>query len=654
MLTGDCDIEVDGVGDSQSKIRFVYNTKESQESISPSQPAFEPPQIQVMHSLPHNPEGFQDILATTPTVIPENPNKIFETPAVKSRHIDPNSSPRRSPEPSPSKVGDRIQYTLAGLMANCTPSDDELDLTASESESEPFVPTAPLSMDIDTIDSTPGFGIANPPTAPGTEEDNGRTSESPVDDVQSSAENMDLDEGSGAPPDSLPPLFRAEEERKKLEKGKRLKQPARLYGKKGANGKPLTVIEETPAANPNGSVEREDSATPVPVPASKKEAAKKRKIRPSHDEVAPGAAERAAKKKRKGKAGTRVASVEEEEELAPKPNKGKQPIGRAPKTPKAKSRESISSMQVSGNAYILSEAQGDQSEEDDSTAVTKTPKSRVKTTTKKTPLKKTPLAVRKKPIGPSATPAEDVRPQTSTLRTTDHHEGSPPRVSFSNSTLADDKQILKFLRTHGGKVTPSSADSTCNYLVVGPGELKRTPKFIIAVVRGIRIVEDQWVRDSNKAGYWVDSDPYLPNDSEREKEWGCSLATALERGRNGECQVLAGKTVYLTPSLLSHLKAVGMEDGLLGMLKAAGAEHIHKKAPRGEVENDTLVLGKDDGEKDLATLEKGGWKVFGTGVIGMSVMRGVLETGDEFVVKPGSSAGEGTQKKKRGGRKSVG
>ncbi|KAI5853698.1 hypothetical protein BZA05DRAFT_394395 [Tricharina praecox] len=657
MLTGDCDIEVDGVGGSQSKIRFVYNTQESQ-NLSPlpqPQPVFQPPQIQVMHSLPHNPESLHEMLESTPTVIPEtNPNKVYETPAVKSRHIDPNSSPRRPPDASPSRVAVRNRHGKSGSVVGGVPGTGELDVTDSESESEPFEPTAPLVMDVDTIDSTPGLQIPNRPTAPVADMGNGKTSTPPGDNIQSPPEDLDLDEDSGAPPDSLPPVFRAEDEKRKFAHEKKLKTPARLYGKK--KGVPLAAIAETPAADRDGAVETEDDATPVPAP--KKGAAKKRKSRSKPDENTPEIDEGSAKKKRKGKAGMPVASVEGEEVPALPSTKGKKPIAKAVKTPKSKSQVSITPTQAAGNAYNLPDTQDDESREDVPAVVPKTPKPRAKII-KKTPAaaaKKTPLTVRKSAphTGSSASPVEEFSPPTSTLRTTDHYEGSPPRISFSNSALADDKQVLKFVRANGGKVISSSADPACNYLVVGPGELKRTPKFIIAVARGIRIVEEQWIRDSNTAGYWVDPDPYVPNDPEREKEWGCSLAAALERGHNGGCQVLAGKTVYLTPNLISHLKAVGMEDGLLGMLKAAGAEHIHKKAPRGDAEDDMLVLGKDDGEKDLATLEKGGWKVFGTSIIGLSVMRGALETGDEFVVKPSSSAGDGTQKKKRGGRKSLG
>ncbi|KAA8894449.1 hypothetical protein FN846DRAFT_786343, partial [Sphaerosporella brunnea] len=184
----------------------------------------------------------------------------------------------------------------------------------------------------------------------------------------------------------------------------------------------------------------------------------------------------------------------------------------------------------------------------------------------------------------------------------------------------------------------------CNYLVVG--ELKRTPKFIIAIARGVRIVEDAWLKDSAAAGYFVDPDRYVPNDPEREAEWGCKLSEAVERGSKGETQVLKGMTVYLTPSLLSYLKATKSEEGLMDILKAAGAENVYKKAPRGGVEKDTLVLGKEEGEKDLATLEKAGWKVYTTFVIGLGVIRGALEMDDEFLVKSGAASQE--EKKGRG------
>lgn len=42
-----------------------------------------------------------------------------------------------------------------------------------------------------------------------------------------------------------------------------------------------------------------------------------------------------------------------------------------------------------------------------------------------------------------------------------------------------------------------------NFLVVGPGELKRTPKLTVGVALGKNVVEDQWLIDSKEIGYFL-------------------------------------------------------------------------------------------------------------------------------------------------------
>lgn len=42
-----------------------------------------------------------------------------------------------------------------------------------------------------------------------------------------------------------------------------------------------------------------------------------------------------------------------------------------------------------------------------------------------------------------------------------------------------------------------------NFLVVGPGELKRTPKLTVGVALGKYVVEDQWLIDSKEVGYFL-------------------------------------------------------------------------------------------------------------------------------------------------------
>jgi hypothetical protein len=65
------------------------------------------------------------------------------------------------------------------------------------------------------------------------------------------------------------------------------------------------------------------------------------------------------------------------------------------------------------------------------------------------------------------------------------------------------QDIEKFLRANGGKKMPNVSAAGVNFLVVGPGELKRTPKLTVGVALGKFVVEDQWLIDSKEIGYFL-------------------------------------------------------------------------------------------------------------------------------------------------------
>lgn len=255
-------------------------------------------------------------------------------------------------------------------------------------------------------------------------------------------------------------------------------------------------------------------------------------------------------------------------------------------------------------------------------------------------------------------------------RTRDRYDGDNPKIVFSNSGLDDRKvrtfrpwllcmvgftdleqDIEKFLRANGGKKMQNVSAPGVNFLVVGPGELKRTPKFTISVALGKWVVEDQWLIDSKEVGYFLNPDPYIPHDPTYEKVWSFSLRTAIARGRNGENNILEEHTIYITPALLAQVKAFKQEESLIEMLKTTGASSIIRKAPKGKKEDDengdkTLILGADKGDNDVVGLEKLGWKVYGTGIVAVSVLRGRLEVGEkEFRIMPEK---EGSQTLGRG------
>jgi len=181
------------------------------------------------------------------------------------------------------------------------------------------------------------------------------------------------------------------------------------------------------------------------------------------------------------------------------------------------------------------------------------------------------------------------------------------------------------------------------HLVVGTGELRRTPKLVAAVALGKYVVEESWLRDSQVAGYLLDDSQYIPDDREREREWGFRLREILQTNRAGGASgVLDGYTVHLTTSLLKELKSHGTESDMVGLIKAASAKEVVKKAPRSEPDGQqrTIVVGTDSDAVD------GGWRVFTQELIVSSILRGKLDLdNDEFLVKAALGSGGGRGKR---------
>ena len=556
---------------------------------------------------------------------------------------------------------------IGGTPENIDDFTDD-DESGNEGGQADLVPTAPMDKNpgrkgegVDTVTSPPPS--TTPPPGP---------IESPILEcvspkaVVGDVENLDLPHAKHVDmnelPDSLPEVFNYVERKNKNRETK--------YGRKKERRSMALDAESRLAEEPDepeGRLEDPGNSSAPVTAAQKKRAGRKRK--------APEEAPAASTKKRRSMEEGGDGDGDQEPRQPPKPtSKGKRSVpgastetgdtsarkGRRKPAAKAtppprknqptpKKRKESSQFNTQ---YTLPDGSDADSESEE--APKPPPKARGKTTSsKKAPAKKAPAS--SSSVKPSARKSVTARPdgtpeprsETKPLRTQGAYEGTPPRISFTGSALAENKSVKGFIRSHNSKTVSSPADPSCNYLVHGPGELKRTSKLIIAVARGIRIVEEQWLLDSQAAGYWVDPEPYVPCPP---KEWDIDLSEAIERGRQGQTNVLKGKTVFLTPSLLAHLKQLQSEGPMMEMLKAAGAEVVHKKAPRGDVVDDSLVLGKDEGDGDLGILEASGWKVYGMTLIGLSVLRGkLLLQGDELLARPGEKEPEA---KKRAGRKS--
>lgn len=705
LLTQDVEVEVKGV--FPGRLSFTYNADVPiQDSPPPRAPlahmrvadeGFRPPNIQVMHSFPNHGSASDLSIHNLPeTSTPQDQTtqisesrRVFETPSVKSRHVDPNSSPRvRSGSPS---CNSPIQVSKEGLMVNGVPEHDDFSTTDSEDEGdrdETLPPMAPMDVDDGAAEIQIRVENATSPSTTAPRQTVGRDGSPIIKSRAASIMKAVTDEDSNEDhPDSLPSAFNYLTEKK-------LKTPARTYAKKAKTSKEPSAVKAV-----RGATEETDDSIGPPAGAKKRADKRKRKVQQDEDAATLETENKNANKKLKGES---LGSDLNPAHATPTPSSDNPPFSTAPEDSPVEAESLKSSKKSTAKRAVMKGARvstveardpesapgAKQSTEfntqytftgsDNEEATTlvpplRTPKPRAKASTKKTPATttKTPASTkassRKKSTAARSTTTPDSTGTThaegtpshipSSIRTQDFYEGTPPRISFTCSTLLEKKPVKDFVKTHHAKFVKDTTDPTCNFLVVG-GPLKRTPKFYIAVARGINIVEEQWLLDSaaTKKG-WLDPDHYIPHDlAEREKEWGFKLSEALDRVKTGHCDVLGGKTVYITPNLLAHLKYTGSEGPMMDMLKVAGAATVIKKSPKGDAEENALVLGKEDGDthRDLAALEKGGWRVFTTAIVGMSMLRGKLQDeGDEFQVKPGSTATPEPVKNKSG-RKSLG
>lgn len=569
---------------------------------------------------------------------------VFETPTVKSRHIDPNTSPRRGL--SPPQRADPIYFANGNRIYDASAPGNTQDYD-------------PDMMDIGDLDKVPATpGMENPRwQSPKPQNSPRATSETPDMELKESDvtpnsrpvmevirrkdisehkkveicdKKTEADELEDAQPDSLPEAFRYHELKK-------AHTPAKTYGRRGKRNSGGSVKSDTsPNMNPKKRKSPENADTPVKKRRPDTPTFEKRTSREttadSEDYVKLG--------KRRPRylhtTGDEVtfSTTPEESSIPEKKSPLKTPVAK-PKAPKLKAAK-VKTLAGETQYDIPSESEEETDNSPAPESKTSRPrrKNTPKTITPKTPATstvnrtKTPRLIKSSPLE---------LPTASKRRTNTEYKGPDPRIAFTGaSTLVESKSTTSFVKTHSGKTVSSPADPSCNFLVTD-GELKRTVKFVIAVARGLNIVDEAWLVESHAAGHWLDPEPYITTDVEREAEWEISLAEAVERGRKGRNKVLEGKTIYLTPALLQQLKQSKMESGLIEMCEAAGANNILKKSPRHtpdeEADEDGIVLAKEDGDSSVPGLEKAGWRVYSTSVIGMSVFRGKFLEGREFRVK---------------------
>lgn len=223
------------------------------------------------------------------------------------------------------------------------------------------------------------------------------------------------------------------------------------------------------------------------------------------------------------------------------------------------------------------------------------------------------------------------------------YTGSKPRAVFSNSTIPNQPQIMRFFSTQGGKAVNQITENGYDILVVGDNQLKKTSKLLLSVALGKPIVTDAWITQSLKAGKLIDTDPFVPDDPEREKGWGFDLRGATKR--NNRRSLFSGKTVFFTPALRKDYGSSFKE--IAGLMKVAGADHVISKPPREMDESDgpnIIAVGLEHGDLDAVDLLEQKRRCFNKDLLSLSILRGKLDLeSNEFrIVLSGSQ-----QKKKQ-------
>ncbi|KAF2733926.1 hypothetical protein EJ04DRAFT_577241 [Polyplosphaeria fusca] len=219
---------------------------------------------------------------------------------------------------------------------------------------------------------------------------------------------------------------------------------------------------------------------------------------------------------------------------------------------------------------------------------------------------------------------------------------SNPGVAFSNSSITDDSNFMKFLRTHGGTKVTDIKKGACHILCVrSSGLLRKSTKLLACVALGIPIVTDKWLQDSARSGKFLALDPYMPDVPDQEEEWSFSMQKIWNTKQDA---LFEGKTIYFSPQLK---KLYSPFSEVETVCKAAGARRIVSK-PAKEVKekekDDLVILALDEGDVDMAALTERGFTCFSKDFLTLSILRGDVDL-DSPEFKIGHVA---SQPKKRG------
>ena len=217
--------------------------------------------------------------------------------------------------------------------------------------------------------------------------------------------------------------------------------------------------------------------------------------------------------------------------------------------------------------------------------------------------------------------------------------GSASKIDSSGSAMA-------FLKSMGVKKVTSV--TACDAFCVGSGkELKRTSNLVMAVASGKRVITDKWVIDSKKKGRLLDTTIYVAKDPPRERQWGISLAEAVERGRQG-IKPLAGQNIFVS-SYVKEKLGTGFKE-LKELALFAGAQTVQATMSSNKLNVAKAIVISAEDDPEISVLLEKGWKCFTKEIITLSILRGEIDLGSEefgITAQRGNSSSQKTRKRKR-------
>nr|XP_034963193.1 mediator of DNA damage checkpoint protein 1 isoform X1 [Zootoca vivipara] len=125
--------------------------------------------------------------------------------------------------------------------------------------------------------------------------------------------------------------------------------------------------------------------------------------------------------------------------------------------------------------------------------------------------------------------------------------GSPvPKVLFMAGTGEEGEHIVTEL---GGSLAESVFD--CTHLVTD--RIRRTVKFLCAMARGIPIVTLSWLEKSRQNSFFLAPNSFLVSDPEKEEHFRFKLSASLQKARQAG-GVLQGYEIHVTPNVNLELE----------------------------------------------------------------------------------------------------